>query len=380
MKKLMVALCSAATFCAFAEEATAPVVVEAAPVAVEESVPVEQPVEVAPVVEEAPVAEAAPVVEEAPVAEAAPVVEEAPVAEAAPVVEEAPVAEAAPVVEEAPVAEAAPASEPVDTLFWGFGNYGIYSGYQLYGSLVNSEPTLQGYIEGNMNLNCGDMNLGYIGVGIWSNTDLTDKRRASYGKAFNEWDYNVHWGKTFWFDDDQTIGLDYRTSLVWYYYPHRRHNGINTPWGRRSTPTTMDWNHSFALVNPFLVPFLDWVHEYHENNADLLQFGVRRAFAVTDELTLTPALVFVYRDHKYNWCFPTAGFNPDHMHNGGVATAKLQLDANYQISENFGLFLKGAFCSTMDKDLRDASDHSSGADYGKYKDFFWCGAGVTVNF
>lgn len=331
MKKLMVALCSAATFCAFAEEATAPVVEEAAPVAVEESVPVEQPVEVAPVVEEAP------------------------------------------------VAEAAPASEPVDTLFWGFGNYGVYSGYQLYGSLVNSEPTAQGYIEGNMNLNWDDTNLGYIGVGIWSNTDLTDKRRASYGKAFNEWDYNVHWGKTFWFDDDQTIGLDYRTSLVWYYYPHRRHNGINTPWGgRRSTSTTMDWNHSFALVNPFLVPFLDWVHEYHENNADLLQFGVRRAFAVTDELTLTPALVFVYRDHKYNWCFPTAGFNE--FHNGGLATAKLQLDANYQLTENFGLFAKIAYCTTMDKDLRDASDHSHGAAYGSYKDFVWCGAGVTVNF
>ena len=340
MKKLMVALCSAATFCAFAEEATAPVVEETAPVAVEQPAPVEQPV-----------------------------------------VEEAPVAEPAPVVEEAPVAEEAPASEPVDNLFWGFGNYGIYSGYQLYGSLVNSEPTAQGYIEGNMNLSWDDLNFGYVGIGIWSNSDLTDKRRASYGKAFNEWDYNIHWGKTFWFDDDQTIGLEYRTSLVWYYYPHRRHNGINTQWGtRRSTPTTMDWNHSFALVNPFLTPFLDWVHEYRQNKADLLQFGVRRSFAVTDALTLTPQLVFVYRDHKYNWCFPTAGFNPNHFHNGGLATGKIQLDANYQLTENFGLFAKVAFCTTMDKDLRDASDHSHGADYGKYKDFVWGGVGVTVNF
>jgi hypothetical protein len=328
MKKLMVAFCSVASFCAFADEP------------------------VAPVVEEQP----APVVEEQPVL----VVEEQP----APVV-----------VEEQPVVETTQASEPVDNLFWGFGNYGLYSGYQLYGSLVNSEPTLQGYIEGNMNLQCDDLNLGYVGIGIWSNTDLTDKRRASYGKAFNEWDFNIHWGRTFWFDDDQTVGLDYRTSIVWYYYPHNRNSNFG-PYHK--TDTTMDWNHSFALVNPFLVPFFDWVHEYHENNADLLQFGVRRAFAVTDEFTLTPALVFVYRDHRYNWCFPTAGFTE--YHNGGIATAKLQLDANYQISENFGLFVKGAFCTTMDKDLRDASDHSHGADYGKYKDFFWCGAGVTVNF
>ena len=342
MKKLMVALCSAATFCAFADEPAAPVVEETAPVVVEEP---------ATVVEEV-----------APVAEPAPAVEEV-----------APVVEAAPVVEQQPVVEAAPASEPVDNLFWGFGNYGIYSGYQLYGSLVNSEPTLQGYLEGNMNLTCDDANFGYLGIGVWSNTDLTDKRREHLGKAFNEWDFNIHWGKTFWFDDDQTIGLDYRTSVVWYYYPHRRHDHMG-----KSINTTMDWNHSFALVNPFLTPFLDWVHEYHENNADLLQFGVRRGFAVTDEFTLTPSVAFVYRDHRYNWCFPTADFHE--FHNGGLATAKLQLDANYQLTENVGLFLKGAFSTTMDKDLRDASDHTHGAGYGKYKDFFWCGAGVTVNF
>ena len=279
----------------------------------------------------------------------------------------------------APAAEqAAPAEQTFDggddaPLFWGFGNYGMYSGYQLYGSLVNPEPTLQGYVEGNVNLLADDLDLGYLGIGVWSNTDLTDRRRDWLGKAFNEWDFNVHYGKTFWFDDDKTWGLDYRTSIVWYYYPHRRHNAYNG-----SIKTTMDWNHSFALVNPFLTPFVDWVHEYHENNADLLQFGVKRGFSVTDELTLTPSATFVYRDHRYNWCFPTAGFTE--FHNGGVATLKLMLEANYKITENFGLFAKVAYCSIIDKDLRDASDHGSGSDYGKYKDFAWGGFGVTFSF
>ena len=364
MKKLMVALCSAATFCAFAEEATAPVVEETAPVAVEESVPVEQPV-----------------VEEAPVAEEAPVVEEAPVAEAAPVVEEAPVAEVAPVVEEAPVAEAAPASEPVDTLFWGFGNYGVYSGYQLYGSLVNSDPTAQGYLEGNMNLKWDDADFGYAGVGLWSNSDLTGRRRNGYGRIFNEWDFNVHWGKTFWFDDDHTIGLDYRTSVVWYYYPHHMYQK-NRLYNKHDTKdTTMDWNHSFALLNPFLVPFLDVVHEYHETDGNLLQFGVRRAFGVTDDLTLTPSLTFVWRNTNYGWCFPHYGKDANWGKiNSCLATMKLELDANYQLTENFGLFAKVAYCSIIDKDLRDAADISSGDDYGKLKDFAWGGVGVTVNF
>ena len=271
-------------------------------------------------------------------------------------------------------AESAPQiEEKDDPLFWGFGNYGIYSGYQLYGSLLNSEPTLQGYLEGNINLSIKGWDLGYLGLGVWSNTDLTDKRRDSYGKAFNEWDPNVHYGKTFWFDDDNKWGLDYRTSFVWYYYPHRRHDHL---FG--STATTMDWNHSFALLNPFVVPFLDCVHEYHENNADLLQFGLKRACGVTDAFTLTPSITFVYRDHRYNWCFPTAGFTE--FHNGGIATMKLMLEANYQITHYFGLFAKVTYCSVIDRDLRDAADNGSGADYGQYKDYAWGGLGVTVNF
>lgn len=281
----------------------------------------------------------------------------------------------APAPEPAPVCEDGSCGCPLADALWGFGSYGLYSGYQLYGSLLNPEPTLQGYFEVNANITACDTDLGYLGMGIWSNTDLTDRRRNSYGKAFNEWDPNIHWGRTFWFDDDRTWGLQYRTSLVWYYYPHRRHEHM---WGK--TDTTMDWIHSFSLVNPFVTPFLDWVHEYHENNADLLQFGLRKDVTVdgVEGLKLAPAVTFVYRDHRYNWCFPTAGFTE--FHNGGVATVKIGLDANYQITGHFGLFAKVAYCSVIDRDLRDASDRSHGADYGKYKDFAWGGVGVTFNF
>ena len=58
----------------------------------------------------------------------------------------------------------------------------------------------------------------------------------------------------------------------------------------------------------------------------------------------------------------------------------LTMDEKHQITDNFGLFAKVAYCSIMDKDLRDAADHSSGADYGKHKDFAWAGVGVTFNF
>ena len=258
-------------------------------------------------------------------------------------------------------------------LFWGFGNYGIYSGYQLYGNLVNSEPTLQGYLEGNLNLLVKGWDLGYVGLGLWSNTDLTDKRRDSYGKAFNEWDPNVHYGKTFWFDDENKWGLDYRTTVVWYYYPHRRHRRL---YG--STCTTMDWNHYFELKNPFVNPFLNVVHEYHESDANLLEFGLKRACSVTDKFTLTPSATFVWRNSHYVWCFPTAGFTE--FAGSGLATMKLMLEGTYMFNDFVGIFAKVAYCQLLDHDLRDIAEDGSGADYSQYKQFVWGGAGITVAF
>ena len=280
--------------------------------------------------------------------------------------------------EEAEVAETETNNNESFISFWGFGNYGLYSGYQLYGSLVNDNPTLQGYID--LNANIGD--LGYTGFGLWSNTDLTPRRRNNeLGQAFNEYDPNFHFGRTFWFDDDKTWGLDWRSTFVWFYYPPKNYKG-----GRVSNHTTWDFDHSFALVNPYLVPYVTVVREY-KKGANLLIFGLKKAVAVTDGLSLTPYLEGVWRERQYNWCFPTNFNYPDddtgydYNKNSGIATMKLGLDLNYQISEHFGLFAKVAYCSIVDPDLRDNVDHLPNNAYGGYaKDFAWGGVGVTFNF
>lgn len=266
-------------------------------------------------------------------------------------------------------------------LFWGFGNTGIYSGYQLYGSLVNSQPTWQTYLEGDVNLRFGDVDLGYLGIGLWFNSDLTSRRHQSYGRFFNEFDPNIHWGKTFWFDDDRTWGLDYRTTVVWYYYPHHEYQD-HPAWGE--TKTTMDWNHSFSILNPYVVPFLDVVHEYHESDGNLLQGGLKKTVGVTDDFSVTPSATFVWRNSHYNWCFPT-DFGDVHgwgaKHGSGVATMKLEIDVDYKIAANFGLFAKVAYCSVIDPDLRDnCDDMLHGNAYGDKKDFAWGGVGLTWNF
>ena len=269
-------------------------------------------------------------------------------------------------------------------LFWGFGSSGIYSGYQLYGSLLNSEPTWQTYAEGNLNL---PWDIGSVGVGIWFNSDLTDKRNGQYGKWFNEFDPNIHFDHTFWFDDDKVWGLAYRTEFVWYYYPHHRGHHPATQWarGRRghfqssvSTFTTMDWNHYFELKNPYVTPYFKWVHEYHENKANLFLGGLKKTIGITDDITITPTFELVYRSHRYNWCFPTAGWSEPN--GSGMATSRLGFDLNWQLAAHFGLFAKVYWCHTIDHDLRHACETGYGNDYGQYKDFAWGGVGVTWNF
>ena len=261
---------------------------------------------------------------------------------------------------------------------WGFGNYGIYSGYQLYGSLVNNEPTAQGYVDANVQF--GD--IGYVGVGLWSNTDLTKRRReGNLGQAFNEYDPNVHFGRTFWFDDDKTWGLEWRSTFVWFYYPTKNYKS-----GDEHTHTTWDFDHSLALVNPYVVPYVTVVREYSKG-ANLVIFGLRKTVAVSDGLSLTPYIEGVWRERQYNWCFPTNFNYPDedtgydYNKNSGVATAKIGLDLNYQLSDHFGLFAKVAYCCVTDPDLRDNVDRLPNDAYGAYaKDYAWGGVGVTFNF
>ncbi len=284
--------------------------------------------------------------------------------------------------EQAPVETAE--AEDSAPLFWGFGSSGIYSGYQLYGSLLNSEPTWQTYAEGNMNL---PWDIGSVGIGVWFNSDLTDKRHGLYGKWFNEIDPNIHFDHMFWFDDDKTWGLAYRTEVVWYWYPHHRghHKPAKIGDGRIrnsqnsvSTFTTMDWNHYFELKNPYVTPYFKWVHEYHENKANLFLGGLKKTVGITDDISITPLFELVYRSHRYNWCFATDGW--EELHGSGMATSRLGFDLNWQFAENFGLFAKVYWCHTIDHDLRHAAEAGSGADYGQYKDFAWGGVGVTWNF
>jgi len=257
------------------------------------------------------------------------------------------------------VAETGTFDKPI---VWGFTSWGFMSGYQLYGNLVNSEPTIQGYSEFNINL---PWDLGYVGAAAFMNNDLTGMRHQTLRRAFNEMDPICHWEKVFFFNEDKTWGLDYRTWFMWYIYPD---TAIDTTW---------DWDHTFTLINPYVHPYITWVREYSQG-ANLIEFGLKRPTQVTDCFSVTPSANFVWREAQYNWCFPTAGFTQNA--GSGIATMRLQVDCNYQFTSWFSVWAKVAYCCTLDPELRDIQEDCGPADYGKYGDFAWGGVGICLCF
>ena len=120
------------------------------------------------------------------------------------------------------------------------------------------------------------------------------------------------------------------------------------------------------------------MHEYHENKANLFLGGLKKTIGLTDEVTITPTWELVWRSHRYNWCFPTAGWSE--LHGSGMASSRLGFDINWQFAEHLSLFAKVYWCHIIDHDLRHACETGSGNDYGQYKDFAWGGVGLAWNF
>ena len=82
----------------------------------------------------------------------------------------------------------------------------VTSGYLLYGALMNSQPCIQSGVETGASYDA----LGRFGVGAWSNSDLTG-RRHTFGKAFNENDFYLHYGRAF--EITENVSFNLRASL-----------------------------------------------------------------------------------------------------------------------------------------------------------------------
>lgn len=267
---------------------------------------------------------------------------------------------------------------------FAFAAYGLQSGYQVFGSLLLRDPCLQGYGEINCFL---PADLGFFGFGLISNTTLGQHEDKIMRRAFNEWDPNVHWDKVFYFDEDHVYGINYRTTFSWYIYPSHRAKETQSsqPYlGIKPIPTSLEWVHYVGFQNPYVIPFVEWRHEYLVYDADLWKFGLKKEIPVGETVKITPYVETVLRSKEYTWCFPTDYNNKQPVH-GSWGSLTLGLNCHWQLTEHFGLFANVAYCRLMSESLRDKADEVRD-QLGKWsgmattKDTAWGGIGFTVNF
>lgn len=279
--------------------------------------------------------------------------------------------------------EAVHEDHPEGLPIFAFAAYGLQSSYQVFGSTVLRDPCLQGYGEINTFL---PFDLGFAGFGLISNTTLGSHEDRIMRRAFNEWDPNVHWDKTFFLDEDHLYGINYRTTFCWYIYPSHRakHTQSTRPYLHiKPIPTSMEWVHYIGFQNPYVTPFVEWRHEYLVYDADLWKFGLKKEIPITETIKVTPFAETVLRSKEYTWCFPTYMSSKAPIH-GSWGSITLGLNCQWQITEHFGLFANVAYCRLMSESLRDMADQVR-EQQGKWamattKDAAWGGIGFTVNF
>ena len=258
--------------------------------------------------------------------------------------------------------QAASGATPFD--FDATATFDVTSGYLLYGALMNSGPCAQGGAEAGVS----HATFGRAGVGAWANSDLTDRRRAVFGKAFNEDDFYMHWGHAF--DVARDVSVNLRAMHMWYWYPDDS--------GRtgKGCPSKKEIYLIGSIENRYMVPYAMFTHEYQLTDGSYIELGLRRRCAITDALSITPSFSANGLSHSYMTIFPAK--ETGRACGGGIGCLEAMLSAEYAVTEHVSLRARLAYISLVNDELRDAVDSAHGSTYRT--DFVWGAIGLAVAF
>ena len=257
--------------------------------------------------------------------------------------------------------EAEPADDPI--AFDATVTMDVTSGYLLYGALMNSQPCVQGGVEAGASYDA----LGRFGVGAWSNSDLTG-RRHTFGKAFNENDFYLHYGRAF--EISENVSFNFRAMHMWYWYPHSTgHTG-------KGCPSKRELYLIGSLENPVVVPYVMWTHEWELTDGTYFECGIRRRFEVMNGLSLTPSFSENWLSHGYMTIFPAP--SGEDACERGIGCLRLSLVAEYALTESFRVHARIDYVLLVNDELRGAVDNASNSPY--MKDFAWGSIGCSYSF
>ena len=239
----------------------------------------------------------------------------------------------------------------------------VTSGYLLYGALMNSQPCVQGGVEAGATYDA----FGRFGVGAWANSDLTG-RRHTFGKAFNEDDFYLHYGRAF--EITENVSFNLRAMHMWYWYPHSTgHSG-------KGCPSKRELYLIGSLENSVVVPYAMWTHEWELTDGTYFECGLRRRFEILEGLSLTPTFSGNWLSHGYMTIFPApAGEDACER---GIGCLRLSFVAEYALTEHFSVHARLDYVSLVNDELRGAVREAHNSPYRN--DFVWGSIGCSYSF
>ena len=243
----------------------------------------------------------------------------------------------------------------------GYGSFDVSSGYVLYGARSNDEPCYWTYAE----LIAGHRTWGAFGASLWQNTDMTTRRKETM-RRMNEWDWTAFYRGGI--DLSDTWRFAFEAGHVWYVY-----HGVRPAW-RDAYKTMEEWLGRVALENPFVTPYFEYYYDHQVYEGAFMQGGLRHAFALPFDLTLTPDVTVGGGDRNYLACM----YPPfDGSVSGGLSFVQVSAKLAYWFNDHFGVHAMAAFVTIANDDIRDGIDRN-GAPYAN--DFVWGMVGVDVAF
>lgn len=222
------------------------------------------------------------------------------------------------------------------------------------GTLCDTRPTALQNLDWNFYL--GDYGRFY-GYGAFLSM-LHDKQHELHRPAFNEFEGGVFYGYDWKLSEDVTF-----------------FNGAGGVWnplfGYRNGYDDTLWEYRYfqSLENPYLTPFWDILGMISPKPSwARIRMGVRRKFALTDWLFLTPMLEAVWGD-PHRFCV-RYGEEPNHEFLGGAfitTTAGLLLE--WRVSEHWSIWGKVRQFDTVNRQARNLE---------KEKTAYWAKTDCTI--
>ena len=240
----------------------------------------------------------------------------------------------------------------------------VESAYICRGYVWDARPYSAQFVDGEIDIGA----FGRVDAFVWTMSAMSGSGHsdAMSRYAYAEADYFLRYS----YDID--ITEDWRLT-----------SGIGRQWvtnpGFRPGHTVCDWQFMQSLSNPYLTPYWKVRSIHHPFNETYWIVGVKKGFALLEDLTLTVDIFGDLGDHRHFANLYGAKLdNPGGRYHGGLQALNLVFRLDYSITENIGLFgFIGQFCLVSD-DARDAvkAMHKPEAK----RDLTFGGVGVSLDF